>query len=129
MSEEDRAAVERLGRRGMVVVREQRRPVANLELLKAREAIARVAAAVPFIFNQHHFVQAYRALGVRPPRGDTPPERTTEKYCVYDELHKDYGYTPAYVNKLIRELSDTDRWGRLLGSDPAPKAASLDSAA
>ena len=128
MNDEDRAAVERLGRKGMVVIREQRRPVTNLELLKAREAIARVAAAVPFVFNQHHFVLAYQALRVRPPRGDAHPERTTEQYCVFDELHKDYGYTPAYVNKLIRELGDADRWRTLLGRDPESKSASLDPA-
>lgn len=54
MSAEERAAVEELGRKGLVVVREQRRQVANTGRIKARDAIKQVQAALPFVFNQHH---------------------------------------------------------------------------
>lgn len=51
------------------------------------------------MFTVNSFTATWQTLGVRPPTGDTNPERTDEKYCVYDELHRDYGYTPAYVKK------------------------------
>jgi hypothetical protein len=37
-------------------------------------------------------------LEVRPHRDSNHPERTDEKYCYYDALHRDYGYTAAYVH-------------------------------
>ena len=62
------------------------------------------------------FTKAWKALGVRLPTGDDHPEITDEKYCLYDERHKDYGYASAYVNKLIRECSTEQGFRALLGT-------------
>ena len=32
--------------------------------------------------------------------------RTDWKYCIYDKLHNDYGYTEARVDFLIEKLKD-----------------------
>ncbi|MFF0316957.1 DUF3644 domain-containing protein [Micromonospora sp. NPDC005252] len=123
MTEEQKAVVEELGRKGFVVVREQKRSVVNHELFKPRQVVLAVAEQVPFVFHMGHFVRAWQELKVRPVGRSDHPERTDEKYCFYDALHGDYGYTKAYVKKLVRELSSVDGWRNFFGEDPQDKAS------
>jgi len=53
--------------------------------------------------------------------GDAHPEKTDEKYCLYNELHNDYGYTPAYVAKLVRECATAAGFERSSGRHPRTK--------
>ena len=121
LTEEQKEVVEQLGRKGFVVVREQRRGVVNHELLKPRQVIAEVRKQIPFVFHMGHFVAAWKALKVRPDTKATHPDRTDDKYCLYDGLHKDYGYTNAYVKKLVRELGTETGWRSLLGVEPVAR--------
>lgn len=122
MTDEQKSLVEELGRRGQTVIRERRRPVAGHGLLRPQEAERLVADAVPFEFNSNHFLRARRAKGIRPPMGDPHPERTDEKYCVYNELSASYGYTAAWVKYLIRECSSEQGFKDTTGRDPRRKA-------
>jgi hypothetical protein len=121
LSDEQREVVEQLGRKGFVVVREQRRGVVNHELFKPRQVVAEVGKKIPFTFNMAHFIAAWKALKVRPESASRNPDRTDERYCLYDSLHKDYGYTAAYVKKLVRELGTEIGWRSLLGSEPVAR--------
>lgn len=121
MTDDQKAAVEQLGRKGLVVVREQNRGVVNLELLKPRQVVHEVAAQLPFVFHMGHFVKAWQRLGIRPANGSDHPERTNDKYCYFDKLHGDYGYTPAYVKKLIRDLTTLQGWQSYFEGSPQNK--------
>jgi hypothetical protein len=123
MSEEERVIVAALSRRGQVIIREQQRPVVGHGLLRARDAELRVAEALVFIFNSHHFLQSWQIKGIRPRPKDPHPERTDEKYCIYDELSAAYGYTEAWVNWLIRHCSTEDGFRAATGRVPKLKAA------
>ena len=48
--------------------------------------------------------RCWKRYGVRPPGGARAPAATQDKYCVYDEPHKDYLYTPAWVEYLIDKM-------------------------
>ena len=61
----------------------------------------------------------------RPPGGDSHPDRTRSEYCVYDSVHKDYLYTRAWVEKLVRELSDANRFREIVGPEPVTKGGGL----
>ncbi len=92
-------------------------PVANPNLMKASEVVARVQTALgnPKIprgrkesdrFNLNIHASCWRRYEIRPPGRDPNPEKTDSRYCVYDKLHKDYGYTPAWVDFLVEKLSN-----------------------
>lgn len=123
-----REALRIAGREGRVLVREQKRAVANSGRLKPSEASKQVQHGIPFIFKlQPHFVAAYRTLNVRPTSGDPNPHRTREEFCIYDEVHNDYTYTPAFVKYLQRELSTAGGFKRITGRDPEPLAEGADA--
>jgi len=63
-------------------------------------------------------VTCFKKHKVRPLTGDAHPEITVEKYCVYDEPHKDYLYTQEWVEFLIDEQ-------RPLVPAPVPAAQEL----
>jgi hypothetical protein len=66
--------------------------------------------------GQH--VAAWRHYKVRPNTDDGHPERTNERYCVYDEPHSDYLYTDAWVEKLAKDLADSATFERVTGRPP-----------
>ena len=121
LTEEQRVIIEELGRKGMVVTKERQRSIVGHGLKKPMQIVAEVAAAIPFVFTMGQFTKAWKALGIRPPSDADHPEITEEKYCIYDERHKDYGYTSAHVSKLIRECSTEQRFRALLGTAPRDK--------
>jgi hypothetical protein len=121
LSDEERDTLMRIGTTGSVVVREQTRSVASAGLLKPSRVVRAVSKQTPFVFNMKLFVDAWRITEVRPP-GDSPhPERTNEKYCVYDEPHRDYLYTEAFVDKLLEETSSAAKFTAFFGQPPAMK--------
>lgn len=61
---------------------------------------------------------AWRHFGVRPASGDPRPEACQTDYCVYDEAHRDYLYTNAWVTKCIRAFSDEDSFRRITNREP-----------
>lgn len=121
MTEDQRTVVEDLGRKGMVITKERQRGVVGYGLRKPTEVVAEVAVAIPYKFTMGNFSKAWKTLAVRPGSGDPHPEVTDEKYCFYDARHNDYGYTAAYVRKLIRECSTEDGFRRLLSTAPKDK--------
>ena len=121
LTAEERRAVEGIGKKGFVVVREQKRGVVGHGLMKPTEAAQAIEAALPFKFTSGLFTKSWKKLGVRPPVGDAHPERTNDKYCYYDERHKDYGYTPAYVAKIVRECDTEDKFRSFLDTAPRDK--------
>jgi hypothetical protein len=123
LTDEERETLRSLGRAGRVVVREQVRPVASAGYLKPATAVARIQERLTFVFNMHHFVQAWRTTGCRPASGSRHPERTMEQYCVYDEPHRDYLYTPAFIEKVVRETSNADKFEAFVGQKPTKKPA------
>lgn len=126
LTEDERQALAVLGQSGTVIVREQVRPVANADLLKATQVVRLVEERIPFRFRgTNAFARVWKATNVRPPAASAHPERTDEKYCVYDKAHNDYLYTDAYVERLVTELSTEDGYRALVGTEPIRKVAVL----
>lgn len=105
MTETEKQAVEEMGRRGQVIVRDRKQPVSGLGRLMPKPAAAEVQAGIPFVFNQNHFTAAWKKQKVRPASGVADPHRTNPDFCEYDEPTKSYRYTKAYVNHLIKRCN------------------------
>lgn len=122
----ERRTLAGLGKKGTVVVRERLRPVAHLDDMKPSVVAQQVQERLPFQFSVYsHFPAAWKKLKVRPPSGDAHPERTDEKYCVYDAAHRDYLYTVAFIDKLVRELSTEEKFRAFFGKAPLRKVSPI----
>ena len=99
-------------------------PVSNPDVMKPGEVIKKVQQGLgnPKIsrggkevakFNSDTHVRCWRRYKIRPARGVANPQETDWKYCTYDRLHKDYGYTQAWVDFLVSELKDSKKFDAL----------------
>jgi hypothetical protein len=77
--------------------------------LKPGVVVAKVQemSGVPFTRNLH--VKAWHLFKVRPKKGAIQPENTDKRYCIYHAAHKDYTYSPNWVDRLVEEVSDPQR--------------------
>jgi len=98
------AALEKLGKTGLVAKQVKREPVQNMGKYKPQAVVDRVAAQVPG-FNMSDHTSAWKRHAVRPPSDGDDPAATDPRYSIWDEPHRDYLYTEAWVRKLIREES------------------------
>jgi hypothetical protein len=124
MTDEERAAVEEMGRKGQVIVRDRKQPVSGLGRLMPKAAAAEVQAGLPFVFNLNHFAAAWRRLKVRPQQGAKNPEHTNPDWCEYDEPTGSYRYTRAYVKHLIKRCGTEEGFREVTGMEPRAKPAS-----
>lgn len=103
------------------IVRNKEVAVQNKGKHKAGDAAALVGTELGLIFTTHrHHTPAWRHYKVRPPSGAARPALTESRYCVYDEPHRDYLYTDAWVRKLARDLRDPEMFETVTGHAPEP---------
>lgn len=121
LTAEQRTAIDQLAQTGRVIVRQQDRPVRNQNLHTATSVISQVSEAIPFIFNSYDFSRAWKNGNVRPSPGAADPKRTKSDFCVYDALHRDYGYTDAFVKHLAKKCSTAKGFRLIVGREPRPK--------
>lgn len=100
------------------LIQEKIVPVVNPDLRKPGQVVKVVNGRLPFVFNQHHHTQAWKYFKVRPEGDSEEPMRTNKTYCLYDKLANGYGYTDAWVDKLVMDLADEKRFRQVTGLDP-----------
>ena len=103
--------------------------VANLGALKASQVVQQVSAQLGRKFSLNSHARCWRHFNTRPARGSLTPEACDNRYCYYDVLHKDYIYTPAWVEFLIEKLADAPTYAMVVGGTTPLVAAAVASGA
>ena len=101
-----------------VVTKRRITPVASADLLRPTEVVNLVAERLPYRFTMDTHTRCWRHYKLRPPSGSGEPEATNDRYCRWDRLMKGYGYTRAWVEKLVRDLSDEGKYESVVGYAP-----------
>jgi hypothetical protein len=92
--------------------------VSSGDLLRASEVVKLVRAQLPFRFTSDTHQRAWKHYRVRPAAGSAEPEATEDRYCRWDRLLHGYGYTQAWVERLVVDLSDPVRYEAVVGFAP-----------
>ena len=64
-------------------------------------------------FNPDTHTRCWKKYKVRPAKNSENPSNTNEKYCIYDDLTGQYGYTKDWINLLVEKMSDEDEYSSL----------------
>lgn len=64
-------------------------------------------------FTTNNHTQAWRHFSVRPINGTANPERTNKEYCIYHAAHRDYTYSQKWVDKLVAEIEDGEKFAAI----------------
>ncbi|RJQ14240.1 MAG: DUF3644 domain-containing protein [Nitrospiraceae bacterium] len=132
LSEEQRKQVSQFG--AMVKFKEV--PVANLNIMKAGEVVKKVQGALgnPKIqrgnrqvdrFNLTVHAVCWKKYKARPSGGSSNPEQTDYRYCIYDKMHNDYGFTQAWVDFIVEKLRDPKEFDSLYKIVPPAAGTSI----
>jgi len=120
MNDEEKKKVERIA----AMIKEKHIPVANDDKMKPGAVVELVQAALGNKtiqkgkktvdkFNSTTHTLCWKKYKVRPDSKSQHPELTESKYCVYDSMNKNYGYTQAWVDFLIEKMSDEAEYNSL----------------
>lgn len=101
-----------------VVTKPKQVPVASGDLLRPGEVVNLVTERLPFHFTMDTHTRCWRHHNVRPAHNAAEPEATDPQFCKWDRLSKGYGYTRAWVDKLVDELSDPVTYENIVGVPP-----------
>lgn len=99
LSEDDKAAYQKVTtiiKDKLVVQR-----VSNANLFKPSDVIAALKDKGIIISQNDHIIM-WKAFGVRPPAKSDAKFDTEQRYCVYDEAHKDYLYTEEWITFIFK---------------------------
>jgi hypothetical protein len=97
--------------------------VSNFGALKASQVVKQVATQLGRKFNMNSHRKCWMHFNTRPTGGSPTPEACDNRYCYYDVLHKDYIYTPAWVEFLIEKLADAATYAIVVEGATPPVAA------
>jgi hypothetical protein len=64
-------------------------------------------------FTGHNHTQAWRLYSARPRQGAKRPEETNKDYCIYHPAHGDYTYSEKWVEHLVGEIEDEEKWAAI----------------
>ena len=101
-----------------VVAKRRVTPVASHDLVKPSEVVNLVVERLPHRFTQYTHTRCWQYFKVRPAKGAGEPEATDDRYCRWDRLMNGYGYTQAWIEKLVKELSDAATYEEVVGYEP-----------
>jgi hypothetical protein len=99
-----------------IAVKWKNSSVSNTGLLKPKDVVTLVQSRIDKKFNIHIHTLSWKSYSVRPPNNSKKPDATEHKYCIYDALHRDYGYTHEWVNFLVEKLRDDAEYNALIAS-------------
>lgn len=110
MNDEEKKKVERIA----AMIKEKHIPVANDDKMKPGAVVELVQAALGNKtiqkgkkkidkFNKTTHTLCWKKYKVRPESNSPHPEQTDSKYCVYDSMNKNYGFTQAWVDFLLKK--------------------------
>lgn len=123
MSDEEKKTVERVA----ALIKDKHIPVANDDKIKPGVVVERVQHALgnPKVirgkkkvdkFNMDTHTRCWKKYNVRPDNLSPHPELTDSRYCVYDAMNKNYGFTQAWVEFLIEKMKDETEYNSLYES-------------
>jgi len=110
----------KLGKVGKVVTKIKKVPVAADGLMLPTAVVARVNAELPFDLNLTEHARLWKKLGVRPTGTWTESDggQCITEFCVPMVATKQYLYTEAWVQKIIKTVGTPQKYADLFGHSP-----------
>lgn len=119
LTDDERKVMTEAGRSGKVVTKVKKVPVSSAGCMLPSRIVSEVQNRVPFDFNMSlhtrlwkHF-KLHPITWVVPDGGETVPE-----FCIPDEPTRQYVYTPAWIDKIVKEIGTPEKFEAFFGAPP-----------
>lgn len=125
LTEDERRTMIEAGRTATVITRDRHVSVAGKDLLLPKQVARQVQEQVPFKFTVTDHTEMWHRLQVRPAGRTGDRYQTDPRYCIYEEPFRAYLYTPAWVNRVMKEIGTVERYRAFFGREPRMKVSQL----
>jgi hypothetical protein len=78
--------------------------------LRVKQIVKLVADRSGRPFTSYNHTQAWKHYKVRPKKGAKQSDETNKDYCIYHPAHGDYTYNEKWVDFLVAEIADDEKW-------------------
>lgn len=99
-------------RKEITLIKDRNIQVANQGKLKPKSICEEVAKRLKKKFTMNDHTKAWKLYNVR--KQGYQPDGCKTEYCQFDEAHNDYVYTPAWVEFLVKNLTNETEYQRLM---------------
>lgn len=82
----------------------------ELHPFKPKQVIKLVVDRSKLSFTSNNHTQAWHLHKVRPKKGAKQPDQTNKDFCIYHAAHGDYTYSEKWVDFLVAEIVDDEKW-------------------
>lgn len=119
LSYDERRVMIEAGRSGNVITKVKTVPISAAGYMLPKKVVAAVEARVPYAFNLSHHTRMWKQLKLHDP-GWTSPDGggTVSEFCLPNEPTRQYVYTPAWVDKIVKEVGTVEKFTTFFGCAP-----------
>ncbi len=104
----------------LIGIKEKQVPVEGLKagaVAKAVYAQLKDKMPINWKFNpSSHHVRCWKYFKIRPETGSKTPENTKQEYCFYDKTFGQYGFTQKWLDFLVQELQDKEKYKKIMAT-------------
>jgi hypothetical protein len=119
LTDDERKVMIEAGRSGTVVTKVKKVPVSSAGCMLPNRVVAEVQKRVPFDFNMTLHTRLWKHFKLHPARWVAPDGgETVTEFCIPDEPTRQYVYTPAWVDKIVKEIGTPETFEAFFGAQP-----------
>ena len=119
LTEDERKVMIEAGRSGRVVTKLKKVPVSAAGCMLPKRVVSEVQKRVPFDFNMGQHTRMWKHFKLHPARWVVPDGgETVSEFCIPDEPTRQYVYTPAWVDKIVKEIGTPEKFEAFFGTPP-----------
>jgi hypothetical protein len=119
LTDDERKVMIEAGRSGSVVTKLQKVPVSSAGCMLPKRVVSEVQKRVPFEFKMSLHTRLWKHFELHPARWVEPNGgRTVSEFCIPDEPTRQYIYTPAWVDKIVKEIGTPEKFEAFFGFPP-----------
>jgi hypothetical protein len=130
LTDDERKVLIEAGRSGKVVTRVKKLPVSSAGCMLPKRAVSEVQKRLPFDFTMGMHTRLWKHFKLHPAKWVTPDGgETVSEFCIPDEPTRQYVFTPAWVDKIVKEIGTSETFEAFFGVPPRiGKVTQIDAA-
>jgi len=119
LTDDERKVMIEAGRSGRVITKVKKVPVSSAGCMLPKQVVSEVQKRVPFDFNMGQHTRLWKHFKLHP-SGWVAPDggETVSEFCVPNEPTRQYVYTPAWVDKIVKEIGTPEKFEASFGTPP-----------
>jgi hypothetical protein len=119
LTDDERKVMIEAGRSGTVITKIKKVSVSSAGCMLPKRVVGQVQQRVPFDFNMGLHTRLWKHFKLHPERWVAPDGgETVSEFCIPDEPTRQYVYTPAWIDKIVKEIGTIEKFEAFFGTPP-----------